>query len=116
MLYTELSKRLRAFGAALDSVKPGYVRHYKRPPNLDGFIVWAEDTQDIPAAGDNSPCEMQMHVAIDYYTKVEYDPVVDALLGFLMAGNVYINSAVYSAVMYEDETGLIHHAFDCWVV
>lgn len=114
MIYTELTNSLRRFGSGLNEILPGKVRHYFRPPNLEGFIVWAEDGEDNPFSANNSKCELQMHGEIDYYTKTEYDPVIDNINGYLIAcDNVVFN---YSVVAHEDETGLIHHNWDFWLV
>lgn len=103
-----LSDKLRTVMNALTTVDGANVSHYKRPPNLEGWIVWAEETDD----GDFMYADNQMHVQIingyiEYWTKVEYDPIVDAIQDALN-DEPRIGWRL-NAVEYDDSTGLIYH-------
>ena len=113
MICTELSSNLRAFGTALDNIKPGMVFHGFRPANLAGSVVWAEDGQDNIFSADNTLQEFTIHGNIDYFTKKEYNETVDEINGFLL--NYKDCTASYTSVDYEDESGLIHHNWEFWL-
>lgn len=88
------------------------VYHYKRPADIAGAILWAEDAEDGSFHAGNHLAEQQIHGTVDYYTKVEFDPMCDSIQGALESSRIPWD---LSSVQYEDETGLIHFEWDFWV-
>lgn len=87
--------------------------HYRRSGSIKtGYIVWAEDSEDGSFDGDNRKGEQQIHGTIDYFTLIEFDPVVDAVQNALNAAGIGFR---VNSVQYEDDTNLIHYEWDFWV-
>lgn len=102
---------LESFGAGLARVCKAY--HYWRPKLDPPFCVWAEDGEDDSFSSDNRKQEQQIHGTVDYFTKKEYDPTVDAIQSYLNSLDDFgwrLNS-----VQYEDETNLIHFEWEFWI-
>lgn len=94
-----------------NSVIPCY--HYRRSKTpTERYIVWSEDGEDNSAAFDNRKAEQQIHGTVDYFTKMEFDPVVDSIQTAL--DGHYIGFRLNS-VQYEDDTTLIHYEWEFWV-
>ncbi len=83
--------------------------HYesKKRPN---YTVWSEYGDDGLSA-DSIRQESAWKIQVDRYTKLEYDPVVDAIRAALDRDDI---SYEYSCD-FEQDTGYIHHIFDCEV-
>ncbi len=108
-----LSMKLKIVRDALTAVSQK-VSHYRRPPNLEGWIIWQEDSESGSFKAGNHLAEQQIHGTIDYYTRTEYDQTADDIQAVLDA--VSRIGWQLSSVQYEDETGLIHHEWDFWVM
>lgn len=77
----------------------------------DRYIVWQEDGAD-DLLGDGTHAEKAVTGTSDLYTKIEFDPWVDALeASFDQAGIAW--SLV--EVEYEEESGFYHWSWD-WTV
>lgn len=86
-----------------------YVRFNQTPP----FLVWAEQGEDQSFHGNNTKEEQQITGAVDFFTKTEFDPLVDDIQTILNnAPNVGWN---LDAVQYEEETYLIHYTWSWWL-
>lgn len=108
----QLSQKLKLVRNALTAVSTK-VSHYKRPPNVDGWIIWQEDSESGSFKAGNHLAEQQIHGTVDYYTKTEYDQTCDDIQTALDASSRI--GWMLSSVQYEDETGLIHYEWDFWV-
>ena len=97
-------ERLESIGTALAAAVPN-TYHYFRPNLQPPFCIWAEESGDGFAA-DNKTAEHALTSTVDYFSKQEYDPALDAIESTLSGlGLIWeLNS-----VQYEDETELIHH-------
>lgn len=89
--------------------------HYWRsaPKGVKAYIVWAEDEEANSLNGNNRKLEQGIHGTIDYFTKTEFDEVVDNIqdgLNDLENVSWRINS-----IQFEDETLFIHHEWEFWV-
>lgn len=72
--------------------------------------VWAEyDTNDVIA--DDGHYHTIYKIQVDRYTKIEFDPMVDAINLILEHPQI----AYGYRSLYEKETGYIHHVWDCEV-
>lgn len=97
-------KRLRD---ALTSINGLDVYHYWRPRLQAPFLVWAEDGEDSALHTSNHKAEQGISGTIDYYTKTEYDTMVETIQEKL---NTVENLGWrLNSVQFEDETNLIHY-------
>ena len=90
---------------------PCSVSHYRRtakPP----FAVWYETGEDSSFHPDNHKAEQQLTGIIDFYTKLEFDPIVDTIQDILNSQEVGWNLA---SVLWEEETSLIHYQWRWWI-
>ena len=88
--------------------------HFRRPGNVTkNYLVWAEDSEDDSFNADTRKAEQQIHGTIDYFTQIEFDPLVDAVQDAL--NDAFIGFRLKS-VDYEDDTKLIHYEWEFWVV
>ena len=113
-----LQTKLEAFGsglaAAVEGAAGGDCYHYFRPQLDPPFAVWAEDGEDNSLNADNKKAEQEIHGTTDYYTKTEYDPVVDVI-------QEYFNGLDHFGwrllnVNYDDETNTIHFEWEWWII
>lgn len=104
---TTMQQKLKWFGAQLAAA---YSRtyHYCKPNSVQApYAVWAEDSEASGGSfhADNRKAEQIISGSLNYFTKTEYDSVVDDLQDCL---DVNRASWYLSSVQYEPETGLIH--------
>lgn len=108
-----LQTKLRKIQDALAAVT-GACYHYRRPRTPDrAYIVWAEDGEDQSFSAGNRKAEQQIHGYADYFTTVEFDPVVDAIQEALADPELMAGWSLES-VEHEDETNLIHYRWQWW--
>ena len=75
------------------------------------YTVWAEyDNKGLKA--DDSEREQIHKIQVDRFTKIEYDPIKDAITNMLNANDI---SFIGPLTDYEEKTGYIHHIWDCEV-
>ncbi len=104
---TPISEKLKHVRDALTSIEGVNVYHYRRPAHETNAIVWAETGDDgTYLYADNGLYEQIVIGWIQYWTKTEYDPIVDAIQNALNNGQIGWSLA---DVEYEDETELIYH-------
>ena len=82
------------------------VGHYEAKEKNDQYIVWAEDSEGSSVEGDNRKENQSIQGTIDYFTRTEFDPMVDDIQEALIDAEIsfYLNS-----VQYEDETKYTHY-------
>ncbi len=90
---------------ALLTVTPN-VGHYKVTKKTDKYIVWAEDSGAAALWADGQQQGQAISGTIDYFTKTEYDPNVQAIEAALNAAKI---SFKLESVQHEEETGYIHY-------
>ena len=105
-----LQSKLKRIGEALAEALGANVYHYWRPQMQPPFCVWAEDAEDGSLDVDNRKAGQTIVGYVDYYTKTEYDPALDAVQDVLsgLAAEMPFGWRLDS-VQYEEETGFIHH-------
>ena len=91
-----------------------HVYHYWRTNLKPPYLLWAEDAEESSFNANTAKAEQQIHGTADYFTKLEFDPVIDAIQDALE--NVTHAGWRLSSAQYEEETGLIHYTWDWWVV
>lgn len=82
------------------------VGHYEAMKKKDKYIVWAEDMEGQSLKANNRKGIQVIQGTIDYFTKTDGDPTVDAIQDALNDNRI---SFYLSSVQYEDETGYIHY-------
>lgn len=103
-----LNEKLRRFQSQLLDVSEN-VYHYFRPinPNLP-FVVWSESGENSSFSSDNMKTEQAIDIAVDLYTKEEFDPLIDSIQELF---NAVSGSWTLDAVSYEDDSELIHYSW-----
>lgn len=98
---------------ALNSIQGLKVYHYWRPRLEAPFCVWAEEGEGDSLHTGNRKTEQVITGTIDYFTKTEYDEMVDAIQDAL--DQVECLGWELNSVLYEEENNLIHYSWD-WEV
>ena len=107
---TSLQNRLKAFGEKLAGVTGTKTYHYHAPNRPKApYTVWAEDGEgDGSFSADTTKAEQNIHIYVDYFTLTEFDQVVDDIQNLLCESSEWR----LTDVMHEDETNLIHYAWE----
>lgn len=95
---------------ALNKIEGLDVYHYWRPRLQAPFLVWAEESEGESLHTGNHKSEQVITGTIDYFTKTEYDPMVDTIQDKL--NEIENLGWSLTSVDYEDETMLIHYSWD----
>lgn len=102
-----LQSKLEKIENALTSIEGLAVYHYLRPQLKAPFCVWQEDAENGSLEADLNKEEQAISGTVDLFTKLEYDPLNDAIQGAL---NTIENCAwSLNSVQYEEDTELIHY-------
>lgn len=81
------------------------VWHYFRPKQTPPYALWQEDGGSFFFA-DNNAKESHVTGSTDYFTKTEFDPMVDEIQKMLTENGF---AWTLNSIQYEEETGLIHY-------
>ena len=100
-----MNSKIKIIRDVLNTVSDN-VHHYECMKKGDQYIVWAEDSEGSSVEGDNRKDNQSIQGTIDYFTRTEFDPMVDDIQEALIDAEIsfYLNS-----VQYEDETKYIHY-------
>lgn len=104
-----LQQKLKWFGRELDTLDGVTVRHFTRGAAKPPFVVWQEDGEGDSFLAENGRAEPVISGSLDYYTKTEYDPVVEQISQKL---SEIADSWELVTVLYEEETNLMHYSWD----
>lgn len=107
-----LQNKLANFGRGLAAVTP--TKHYWRPVETLPFCVWAEDSEDGSFETNNKKTQQQIHGTVDYFTKTEFDSVIDAIQDYFQTLEHF--GWRLESVQYEDETNAIHYEWEFWII
>lgn len=104
-----LQEKLSRIGTALAGAVPN-TYHYWRTSIEAPFCVWAEEAEDRSFHSDNWKQEQVISGYVDYYTKTEYDTMLDTIQTVLngLEWEVLLTWRLDS-VQFEEDTGLIHY-------
>lgn len=94
---------------ALTSIDGLKVYHYWHTRMEAPFCVWAEDSEGSSLWSSNHKKEQVITGTVDYYTKTEFDPIVDEIQNAL--NSVEVLGWSLDSVLFEDETNLIHYTW-----
>lgn len=104
-----LQSKLEQLGNALASIESiDNVFHYWRFGVTAPYLIWQEDSE-VSLEADNHKREQGIAGAIEFFTKIEYDPRCDDIQETL--NSLENCSWYYDGADYEDETNLIHHSW-----
>lgn len=109
-----MMSKLNKVKNALTSIEGLKVYHYWHPRLEAPFCIWAEDGEGDSLWSSNHMKEQIITGYVDYFTKEELDPMVDAIQNSL--NQVEGLGWNLSAVLYENETNLIHYSWDFQVI
>jgi len=82
------------------------VFHHCAIKQSNQYIVWAEDGEGNSGHADNHKTIKVYQGTIDYFTKVEYDPVVNQIEDKLNSANIAWRQ---NSIQYEEKTEFIHY-------
>ena len=99
---------------ALVSVNGLKVYHYWRPRLEAPFCVWQEDGEGTSVWSGNHLSEQVITGTIDYFTKTEFDPMIDNIQQAL--NNAENVGWELNSIQYENETNLIHYEWNFQVI
>lgn len=94
---------------ALTSIENLKVYHYWHPRLEAPYCIWAEESEGDSIWTSNHLQEQIIQGSVDYFTKMEFDPVVDEIQSAL--NGVELLGWNLEAIQYEDETNLIHYTW-----
>ena len=89
------------------SEHPFNVYHYWRDKPAVPYVIWQEDGEDVSEYGDNVKLTQQLTGSIDFYTKTEFDPIIDDLQSAMSEFEGF--GWDLEVVTFETDTGLIHY-------
>jgi len=107
-----LQNKLFQIGAGLAALTDDCY-HYWRPVKKVPCIMWAETGEENSFHADNHKQEQNISGVCDYYTKKEFDPMIDEIQNTLDSMGL---TWALDSVDYEDETNLIHYSWSWGVV
>lgn len=88
--------------------------HLEKPASVNApYAIWQEDSEGQSLYTNNSKAEQVLIVTIDYFTKTEYDTMIDSIQDALNTAQV---SWKLDSFQYEDETKLLHYEWLCGVI
>ena len=87
---------------------PCTVTHYTRSKNPPPFVIWAEEGEEESFHSNNRKSEQQITGTVNFFTKTEFDPLVDVIQTILNDNTL---AWTLESVMYEEETNLIHYTW-----
>ena len=95
---------------ALTGIDGLIVYHFWHPRLEAPYCIWAEESEGDSLHTGNHKTEQVITGTIDYFTKEDFDPMVDKIQDAL--NNVEVLGWSLSSVLYENETNLIHYTWD----
>lgn len=104
---TTIRSKLKKISDVLTGIDGLTVRHYTAT-DMGGnpYCVWYEDAEGSAFNGDNTKESQTISGVIDYFTKTEFDPQVDAINLALSGNKIPFR---LDSVLYEEETDYIHY-------
>ena len=104
-----LNQQLQTIYQALTAIEGAKVYHYEKPADVRApYIIWSERGEGDSMHSNNRKEEQVITGAIDLYTLMEFDGLVDKVQDALNG----VCAFRLDSVMYEDDTKLIHYSWD----
>ena len=86
--------------------------YHNRAAKEKSYVVWHE-VGKISNAADNVQAESGYRIAVDYYTKDEYNSLPDKITALFDNDEIAADDVV---IDYEPDTGYTHYAWTCEVI
>ena len=103
-----LSQTLQMVRDELNKIEGAQFFHYRRNPKVKSeYGVWMEIGENTAFNANNTKAEQQIGGTLDYYTLIEFNPVIDEIQAALE--RLTVGAWALESVQYEDETNLIHY-------
>lgn len=108
-----VQSKLQKIEYALSNIEGLKVYHYWRFGKDLPYCIWEEVTETSALDGDNHKGEQAISVSVHYFTRTEYDPMIDAIQEALdAADNVAWR---YESIQFEEDSNTVHHEWMCVV-
>lgn len=102
-------EQLKKIRDALNEIECLEIYHYWHERKSAPYAIWQEEGEgDSLHTGNHKSCQV-ITGTLDYYTKVDYDPMVDTIQEKL--NEIENLGWALDTVIYEDDTGLIHFSW-----
>lgn len=111
MSLTDKLNKIKTALVGIETLETVY--HYWRPVQTAPYCIWQEEGEDSSLEGDGHKQEQSISGTVDYFTKTENDPNIDAIQDAL--NGIDVCSWELEAVQYEEDTNLIHYSWT-WTV
>ena len=82
------------------------IYHYFAAKEKGNYIVWAEDGEGASNHADDEKTIQVIQGTIDYFTRKEFDPVVEQLQNTLNSADI---TWKLNSIQHEQDTGYIHY-------
>lgn len=105
-----LTSKLERIANELASIEGLKLYHYWRPHLEAPYAIWYEESESESLEANNHKAEQSIHGFLDYFTKQEFDEMVDIIQYKL--NEIENLGWELSFVQYEDETNLIHYTWE----
>lgn len=106
--------QLQKIRDCLTSIEGLDVYHYWHPRLQAPYCIWAEDGEGDSLHTNNHKSEQVITGTIDYFTKTEFDVMVENIQNAL---NDLENCGwELNSVQYEDDTGLYHFEWNFQII
>ena len=86
--------------------------YHNRAAKEKSYVVWHEVSK-ISDTADNARSENGYRIAVDYYTKDEYDSLPDKITALFDNDEIAADDVI---IDYEPDTGYTHYAWTCEVI
>lgn len=83
--------------------------HYIAVDKKEDYIVWEEEGEDTSLELDNYKIEQSITGKIDFFTKTEYNSIVDDIQNALRINSI---SFRLNSVQFEEQTSFIHYEWE----
>lgn len=92
---------------ALNSINGLKTYHLRKPASTKApYCIWQEDSEGRSHYANNAKEEQVLQLTVDYFTKDEYDPMVDEIQSAFNDAEI---AWQFESFQYEDETKLLHY-------
>ena len=103
-----LQSKAEKISTALTGITGLSCYHLFKPASVKApYAVWQEDSEGKSFYANNNKAEQVLEATIDYYTKTEFDTMVDSIQSAL--NDAEDVSWTLNSFQYENETKLLHY-------
>lgn len=107
-----LQSKLQIIADRLSELPFEHIYHYRRAVTDTPFLVWQENEESDSFYAGNRKRVQKITGTVDFYTKDEFDPLIDQIQDALTD----VVPWSLESVQYEEETELIHYEWSFEVI